>query len=73
VFQGRTLAALCAQLKDPAQTGNRTLAQLLDHVSHDALVLWGWKPGGKRTLPPLSHDQFVAAFRTWVDSGGACP
>lgn len=73
VFVGRTPAQLCAQLKDPAQTGDRSLAQLLEHVSHDPLVLWGWNPGGKRTLPPLSHAAFVAAFQTWVDSGGACP
>ncbi len=73
VFMGLTPSALCAQLKDPAKTGNRDLAALLDHVSNDALVKWGWNPGGKRSLPPLSHEKFVAAFKTWVDSGGACP
>jgi hypothetical protein len=73
IFIGRTPSQLCAQLKDPAQTGNRNLAQLLDHVTNDALVLWGWKPGGKRTLPPLSHDAFVAAFKTWIDAGAPCP
>jgi hypothetical protein len=73
VFEGKTTTALCEQLKDPAKNHNRTLAMLLDHVTHDKLVLWGWDPGGKRTTPPLSHDAFVAAFTTWVDSGGACP
>jgi hypothetical protein len=73
VFQGRTVAALCAQIKDPEQNGHRTLAQLLDHVAHDPLVGWGWNPGGKRTLPPLTRAQTVAAMTTWVDSGGACP
>jgi len=73
VFEGRSVTALCEQLRDPARNGKRTLAQLLEHVSSDPLVLWGWKPGGKRTVPPLPHRDFVAAFRTWVDSGGACP
>lgn len=73
VFQGRALTALCEQLKDPDRNGHKTLDQLLDHVSRDPLVLWGWKPGGKRTPPPLSHPAFVAAFTTWVRSGGACP
>lgn len=73
VFLGKSVSALCAQLKDPATTGGRDLAQLLDHVQHDALVLWGWSPGGKRTTPPLTHEKFVAAFKTWVESGGACP
>ncbi|HEX4417242.1 MAG TPA: hypothetical protein VH165_05045 [Kofleriaceae bacterium] len=73
VFEGKTTTALCEQLKDPARNNHRTLAMLLDHVTHDPLVLWGWSPGGKRTTPPLTHDAFVVAFTTWVDSGGACP
>jgi mono/diheme cytochrome c family protein len=73
VFQGKTPTALCEQLKDPKHNGAKTLAQLLEHVSHDPLVLWGWKPGGTRPTPPLPHDRFVAAFATWVASDGACP
>ena len=73
VFEGRSVTALCEQLKDPNQNGHRTLAQLQEHVTSDPLVLWGWSPGGKRTLPPLQHPRFVAAFAAWVASGGACP
>jgi mono/diheme cytochrome c family protein len=73
VFQGKTPTALCEQLKDPAHNGGKTLAQLLHHVTHDPLVLWGWKPGGARPVPPLPHDRFVAAFAAWVASNGACP
>ena len=73
VFEGRSPAELCAQLHDPAATGGRDPAALLDHVSHDALVLWGWSPGGDRSLPPLPHDQFVQRFTTWVSAGAPCP
>ncbi|MEW5850172.1 MAG: hypothetical protein AB2A00_15395 [Myxococcota bacterium] len=73
VFQGKTASELCAQLKDPAQNGGKDLAGLLHHVEADALVLYGWNPGGGRTLPPLSHADFVARFRTWVQAGGPCP
>ena len=73
VFQGKSLAALCAQLRDPARNGQRSLADLLEHVTHDPLVLWGWSPGGGRSLPPLAHAAFVAAFQAWVASNGACP
>jgi hypothetical protein len=73
VFEGKTPRALCEQLRSPEHTGGRDLAALLHHVSEDALVRWAWNPGGTRTRPPLSHDAFVAAFRTWVASGGACP
>lgn len=73
VFEGKTATELCEQLKDPARNGHRSLAMLLDHVSHDSLVLWGWDPGGKRTPPPVPHDKFVAAFTAWVGADGACP
>lgn len=73
IFQGRTAAELCRQLKDPARNGGKDMQALLEHVTADPLVLWGWKPGGDRTKPPLSHEEFVAAFETWVESGGACP
>ena len=43
------------------------------YVSDDPLVQWGWNPGGDRTTPPLSHPDFVKAFTTWVEGGGACP
>ena len=73
VFQGKTASELCAQLEDPAQNHARSLAQLLEHATSDPIVLWGWQPGGTRTLPPLTHDAFVAAFTTWVAGDGACP
>jgi hypothetical protein len=73
VFQGRSAHDLCEQLKDPARNGHRSFEQLLEHVTSDPLVLWGWNPGGKRTVPPLTHAEFVAAFATWVESDGACP
>ncbi|MCA9538989.1 MAG: hypothetical protein KC620_08870 [Myxococcales bacterium] len=73
IFEGHTPATLCAQLKDPARNGARTLEAVLHHVSSDPLVLWGWQPGGDRSAPALSHEAFVKAFRTWVEAGGPCP
>ena len=73
VFEGKTVTALCEQLKDPERNGHRSLAMLLDHVSHDPLVLWGWSPGGTRTTPPLPHDKFIAAFSAWIAGDAACP
>ncbi|RJR44702.1 MAG: hypothetical protein C4567_04160 [Deltaproteobacteria bacterium] len=72
VFQGKSPGDLCKQLKDPAQNGGMTLEELIDHVSHDKLVLWGWDPGNGRSKPP-SHVEFVDHLRTWVKKGAACP
>lgn len=66
-------ATLCRNLKTPALTGGRSLPQLVEHVRTDPLVRWAWAPGMGRTLPPLSHDAFVAAFTAWVEAGAPCP
>src|SRR5882724_8597930 len=73
VFVGRTPAELCRQLKDPQQTGGRSLQQLLQHVANDELVGWGWNPGDGRALPPLSRPDTVAQMKIWIDGGAACP
>jgi hypothetical protein len=73
VFVGRSPAELCRQLKDPRQTGGRSLQQLLEHVSSDDLVGWAWGPGDGRTLPPLSRAETAAQMRIWIDGGAACP
>jgi hypothetical protein len=71
VFQGRSPAELARQLVDPAQNGGRTAAQLLEHVTADPLVLWGWNPDEGRRPVPVPHGEFVAAMRAWIDAG--CP
>jgi len=50
-----------------------TTEQLIHHVSTDPLVLWGWNPGEGRSIPPLSHDEFVAKVAEWINNGAACP
>jgi hypothetical protein len=73
VFQGKGPRELADQLKDPQRNGGKTLEQLVEHVTNDKLVLWGWEPGDGRTKPPLSHDQFAKRFREWVEKGAASP
>lgn len=73
VFEGRSPRELAQQLKDPAQNGHKTLQQLIDHVSKDTLVLWGWNPGDGRNRPPLKHAEFVKQFKTWVAKGAVIP
>jgi mono/diheme cytochrome c family protein len=74
VFQGKTPGELARQLKDPRQNGGKTLAEIIQHVSHDSLVInSGWNPGDGRTLPPLSHAEFARRIREWADKGAAIP
>ena len=73
VFVGKSPGELCRQIKDPKQNGGRSLEKLVDHVSNDDLVGWGWNPGDGRTLPPLSRPDTVAQMKIWIEGGAACP
>jgi hypothetical protein len=73
VFKDLPAAELCGVLKNKGSNGNRDLAALTEHVSHDKLVLWGWAPGGRRAPVSVAHDEFVAQFKTWVAAGAPCP
>ncbi len=72
VFQGKTAAQLAKQLVDPKQNGFKNKKQLLDHAS-DQLVVTAWNPGEGRSLPPLSHKEFVKAWTTWINKGAYAP
>ncbi|CUH75009.1 hypothetical protein [Tropicibacter naphthalenivorans] len=72
-WQGLSNAEICAQIKDPARNGDRTLEDIYTHNATDGLVGWGWTPGAGRTPAPGSQEQFGALTRAWIDSGAACP
>jgi hypothetical protein len=69
---------VCRSLTDRSKNGGMNGAAILRHHQDAALVLWAFDPGHRRdgsvrTLPPLTHEQFVSATRTWVDAGMPCP
>jgi hypothetical protein len=70
---GRDASGLCEQLKDPARNGKKSLEQIVEHSSHDALVAWGWAPGTTREPAPGSQAEFGALVAAWVSSGAECP
>jgi hypothetical protein len=72
-WSDRSPAAICAQVKDPARNGGRTLAQIVAHTAHDPLVAWGWAPGHGRTPAPGTQARFAALMEAWVATGAACP
>jgi hypothetical protein len=73
IFQGKTPAELCRQLKDPKQNGGKTGHQIIEHLDADPLVLWGWNPGKGRTSPPMDHKIFTSKMREWITLGAHCP
>ena len=72
-WEGKTLGEICAQIKDPARNGNRTLASLIEHIGEDHLVGWAWAPGYGRQSAPGTQKQAGALVEAWIDTGAACP
>jgi len=74
LWEGKTKAQICEQMKDPARNGGRSTGEdVIGHMKVDPLVLWAWTPGAGRTTPPLAHDKFVEALEAWVAAGMPCP
>ena len=70
---GKSSAAICNQLKDPARNGGRSLEEVAGHVNDDELVHWGWKPGPGREPAPYSRKEAVRFLETWAAAGAPCP
>jgi hypothetical protein len=72
-WQNRTPSQICEQIKDPAKNGNKTLAQIVEHIAKDELVGWAWNPGDDREPAPGTQAQLGALMQSWADLGAACP
>jgi len=69
---------VCRSLTDRSKNDNLNGSGILRHHQQEPLVLWAFQPGHRRDgsarrLPPLTHDEFVAATKTWVEAGMPCP
>jgi hypothetical protein len=72
-WEGKTISEICAQIKDPARNGNRSLDDLIEHIGADPLVGWAWAPGFGRTPAPGTQKAAGALVKAWANSGAACP
>lgn len=70
---GKSVPAICEQLKDPKRNGGKTLAEIALHNAQDELVAWGWAPGADREPAPGTQKAFGAIVAAWIDSGAECP
>jgi hypothetical protein len=72
-WEGKTLAEICAQIKDPARNGGRKAQDLVHHIGTDTLVGWAWAPGFGRAPAPGTQKEAGALVDAWVKTGAACP
>jgi hypothetical protein len=72
-WEGKTVAEICVQIKDPARNGGRKVEELVRHIGEDTLVGWAWAPGAGRSPAPGTQKQAGALVEAWVKTGAACP
>jgi hypothetical protein len=72
-WEGKSMGEICRQIKDPSRNGGRDLALLHEHLAHDDLVAWGWRPGAGRDPAPGSQDRLGELIKAWIDTGAQCP
>ena len=73
VFQGKTPKQLAKHFKDNQYTGFKTMDDMIKHVEEESLVLAGFNPPAGVTKIPMSHEEFVAAVKEWIEKGAAVP
>jgi hypothetical protein len=72
-WQGKSLGAICEQIKDPQRNGGHSLSEIVEHMAHDSLVGYGWSPGAGRTPVPGTQESFGMLIKAWADAGAVCP
>jgi hypothetical protein len=71
-WQGKSLGAICEQIKDPARNGGKDMGALRKHLD-TPLVTWGWSPGFGRAPVSTPYASFISAWETWAAAGAPCP
>ena len=72
-WEGKTLAEICAQIKDPGRNGGRKVEDLIHHIGEDTLVGWAWHPGFGRSPAPGTQREAGALVEAWAKTGATCP
>ena len=72
VFEGKSERELALQIMDYNKNGHKDKAKLIEHA-RDTLVKAGWDMGEGRVPPPVSYEDFVTAWDTWINTGGVAP
>ncbi len=72
VFEGKSSSELASQIMDYNRNGHKNKEKLLEHA-RDTLVKAGWNMGEGRVPPPLTYNEFLIAWDTWIEKGAYAP
>lgn len=72
-WEGKSLAGICRQIKDPERNGGKSLEELVEHMAEDELVGYGWNPPEQLEAVPGTQERFGDLTAAWVEAGAHCP
>lgn len=72
------LVEIARSMLDRNTNGDRSLDELVKHLTEHELVLRAWEPGINaegipREVPPVPVDEYIAAVKAWADAGAIVP
>jgi len=77
-WEGLSRVEIAKSMLNRENNGNRSLAEIVKHLTEHELVLWAWEPGvdaegNPRELPPVSKEDYIKAVKDWAAQGAVIP
>ncbi|MEO0899414.1 MAG: hypothetical protein AAFY71_23585 [Bacteroidota bacterium] len=77
-WEGLNRVEIAQSMLNKENNGNRSVDEIMHHLTEDKLVLWVFEPGvdadgEARETPPVSKEEYVQAVKTWVANGAHIP
>lgn len=77
-WEGKTPGEICRSIQNRRTNGNKSLAEIVKHLTEDELVAWGWAPGkdnsgNEREPVPIAKPEFNRIVHAWAKMGAVCP
>ncbi|MEM6803696.1 MAG: hypothetical protein AAF696_19990 [Bacteroidota bacterium] len=77
-WEGLTRVEIAKSMLNRENNGNRSLDEIVKHLTEHELVLWAWEPGidadgNPRELPPVPVDEYIQAVKDWAAAGAVIP
>ena len=75
---GLSRIEIAKSMLNKENNGNRSLDDIVKHLTEHELVLWAWKPGidaagNPREKPPVPVEEYIAAVKAWAAEGAPIP
>ena len=77
-WEGLSRVEIAKSMLNRENNGNRSLAEIVKHLTEHELVLWAWEPGvdasgNPREKPPIPKEEYIKAVKEWAEAGAIIP